>query len=61
MRERNGVSFEYVKAMTEERLSPLFFIGEDVAYKGNLTFSLKYLKTEFIPLLKRLASQRCRH
>lgn len=54
MRERNEANLKYVEAMAEEKLSPLFFIGEDIAYKGNLMFSPKYLKTDFIPLLKRL-------
>ena len=54
MRERNDAYLEYIKAIAEEKLSPIFFIGEDIAYKGNLMFSPKYLKTEFIPLLERL-------
>ncbi len=54
MRERNEVSLEYIRALTRERLSPFFFIAEDIAYKGNLMFSLDYLKREFIPLLERL-------
>jgi uroporphyrinogen decarboxylase len=54
MRERNDASLRYVRAAAEERLSPLFFIGEDVAYKGKLMFSPEYLRREFIPLLERL-------
>jgi uroporphyrinogen decarboxylase len=54
MKERNDASLEYVKAIAKERLSPLFFIGEDIAYKRNLMFSPEYLKMEFIPLLERL-------
>lgn len=54
MMERNEVSLQYARAAAEERLSPLFFIGEDIAYKGKLMFSPEYLRREFIPLLERL-------
>jgi len=54
MMERNEASLQYARAAAEERLSPLFFIGEDIAYKGKLMFPPEYLKREFIPLLERL-------
>ncbi len=52
--ERNQASLEYVKAAAKEKLSPLFFIGEDIAFKTRPMFSPQYLKKEFIPLLKNL-------
>jgi len=54
MAERNEVSLRYVEAAARERLSPLFFIGEDIAYKNRLMFPPEYLRNEFIPLLERL-------
>lgn len=54
MVERNEASFRYARAAARERLSPLFFIGEDIAYKNRLMFPPEYLRKEFIPLLERL-------
>jgi len=54
MVERNEASLRYARAAARERLSPLFFIGEDIAYKNRLMFPPEYLRKEFIPLLKRL-------
>ncbi|MEM2960713.1 MAG: uroporphyrinogen decarboxylase family protein [Candidatus Bathyarchaeia archaeon] len=54
MLERNEANLQYVRAIAKERISPLFFIGEDIAYKNRTMFSTQYLKNEFIPLLKRL-------
>jgi uroporphyrinogen decarboxylase len=54
MAERNALSLEYAKAMAREKLSPLFFIGEDIAYKNKLMFPLDYLRAEFIPLLEKI-------
>jgi len=36
-----------------ERLCPLFFIGEDIAYKAHLMFSPAWLRRYFIPTLRR--------
>ena len=38
----------------EERLCPLFFVGEDIAYKGRLMFSPEWLRRLFIPTLDRV-------
>jgi hypothetical protein len=38
----------------EEKLAPLFFIGDDIAYKGTLMFSPQFLRETFIPMLKRM-------
>ena len=37
----------------EEKLAPLFFIGDDIAYKDKLMFSPKFLRETFIPMLQR--------
>ncbi len=41
------------EALTDAQLCPMFFIGDDFAYKGKLLFSPKYLRKTFIPMLKR--------
>jgi hypothetical protein len=56
MAERNEASFRYATAIAKERLSPIFFIGEDIAYKNRPMFSMQYLRREFMPLLERLCS-----
>ncbi|HIE51253.1 MAG TPA: hypothetical protein EYP85_05800 [Armatimonadetes bacterium] len=37
----------------EEQLGPLYFIGDDLAYKGRLLFSPSFLRQTFIPCLRR--------
>lgn len=38
----------------EQRLTPIFFVGDDIACKGRLMFSPRYLRSTFIRLLKRI-------
>lgn len=38
----------------EANISPLFFIGDDIAYKGRTMFSLEMLRELFFPYLKRM-------
>ncbi len=47
-------SARWAAAAAEERLCPLFFIGDDIAYKGHLMFSPDYLRRTFIPALRRV-------
>ncbi len=47
-------SLNIVTAYAEHRLGPAFMICEDIAYKGRLMFSPKFLKREFFPRLKKL-------
>ena len=42
------------KVAAEAKISPLFFIGDDMAYKGALMFSPQYLRRTFIPALRRV-------
>jgi uroporphyrinogen decarboxylase len=41
-------------AAAEAQLAPLFFIGDDIAYKDKLMFSPKFLRETFIPMLQRM-------
>lgn len=41
------------RAAAEARLSPIYFIGDDIAYKGALLFSPAYLRRAFVPALRR--------
>ncbi|MBI3911685.1 MAG: hypothetical protein HY320_12240 [Armatimonadetes bacterium] len=43
----------YAKVAAEEELGPLYFIGDDIAYKGKLMFSPTFLRRTFIPMLRR--------
>ncbi|MBI3948002.1 MAG: hypothetical protein HY321_18950 [Armatimonadetes bacterium] len=43
------------EALAEARLSPLVFVGEDVAYKGALMYSPAFLRKELIPRVRRVA------
>ena len=36
------------------RISPIIFVGEDIAYKGGPIFSPKFLEKEFFPRLKQI-------
>jgi len=42
------------KAYAEAQLGPLFFVGDDIAYKGATIFSLTMLRELFFPYLRRL-------
>ncbi|OGG55501.1 MAG: hypothetical protein A3F84_18820 [Candidatus Handelsmanbacteria bacterium RIFCSPLOWO2_12_FULL_64_10] len=44
----------HARAAAQARLCPLFFIGDDIAYKGRLMFSPKFLRETFLPCLKRM-------
>ena len=47
----NAGPVEVAKAAAEAKLCPLFFIGDDVAFKGRLMFSPELLRRTFIPML----------
>jgi len=51
---KNKEAVQYARAAAEERLCPLFFIGDDIAYKGRLMFSPSFLRKTFIPMLKNM-------
>lgn len=53
MEAMNENAVRYAKAAAEERLCPIYFIGDDIAYKGGLMFSPDFLRKTFIPCLKR--------
>ncbi len=38
----------------EEKLCPIFFVGDDIAYKNRLMFSPRFLRETFIPCLRRV-------
>lgn len=40
------------KAYAENGLGPIFFIGDDIAYKTSLIFPLDFLRKEFLPRTK---------
>jgi hypothetical protein len=44
----------HARAAAQARLCPLFFIGDDIAYKGRLMFSPRFLRETFLPCLKRM-------
>lgn len=46
-------AYRYAKVSAEEQLCPLYFIGDDIAYKNGLLFSPSFLRRTFIPMLKR--------
>lgn len=45
---------QLVKHLNHPELSPVAFVGEDIAYKNGLLFSPAWLRKEFFPRLKRL-------
>jgi len=47
-----GVAIANIAA--QEKVCPLFFIGDDIAYKGRLMFSPQFLRRTFIPALRRM-------
>lgn len=50
----NRASCVRARAYAEAALCPLFFIGDDIAYKGRTMFSLRMLRELFFPYLKRV-------
>jgi uroporphyrinogen decarboxylase len=43
----------FAKAAADARLGPLYFIGDDIAYKKKLLFSPKFLRKTLLPALKK--------
>jgi len=41
----------------EEQLGPIYFIGDDIAYKAGLLFSPEFLRRTFIPLLRQCVDE----
>ncbi|HET6452789.1 MAG TPA: uroporphyrinogen decarboxylase family protein, partial [Armatimonadota bacterium] len=50
---RTDVSYQFCKAAAEAKLGPIYFIGDDVAYKGATLFSPDFLRRTFIRSLKK--------
>jgi uroporphyrinogen-III decarboxylase len=50
----NAVRMATVAA--EAKLCPLFFLGDDIAYKGRLMFSPAFLRRTFVPMLARVCA-----
>lgn len=46
-------AYRFAKVTAEEQLCPLYFIGDDIAYKNGLLFSLSFLRETFLPMLHR--------
>jgi len=46
-------AYRLAKAAARAQLSPIYFIGDDVAYKGALLYSPEFLRRTFIKSLKR--------
>ena len=53
MEVMNDNSVIICRAAAESKTCPLFFIGDDIAYKGALMFSPDYLRKTFIKYLRR--------
>lgn len=49
----NENSVTHARVCAEEKLSPIYFAGDDIAYKGGLLFSPQFLRETFIPCLRR--------
>lgn len=47
------ICYQFAKAAAEARLCPIYFIGDDVAYKGATLFSPDFLRRTFIKSLKK--------
>ena len=52
--EHNRIQVELAKLLAGERLRPLFFLDDDIAYKGSLMFSPQFLRETFIPALRNI-------
>lgn len=50
----NAPGVEIAKIAAEEQLCPLFFIGDDIAYKQRLMFSPDFLRRTFIRALRNM-------
>ncbi len=49
----NRRQVEFAKLAAEKKMCPLYFLGDDVAYKGSLMFSPDFLREIFIPALRK--------
>ena len=52
LRRRARENAWWARLAAEERLCPLFFVGEDIACKGRLLFSPDWLRRHFLPALR---------
>jgi len=50
----NARSCVHAKVYAEANICPMYFIGDDIAYKGRTMFSLQTLRELFFPYLKRM-------
>ena len=50
---RTEAGYQFCKAAAEAKLGPIYFIGDDVAYKGATLFSPDFLRRTFIRSLKK--------
>lgn len=50
---RTEISYQFARAAAEAKLGPIYFIGDDVAYKGATLFSPDFLRRTFIRSLKK--------
>ena len=50
----NENSVRLAQVAAEARLCPLFFLGDDIAYKQRLMFSPAFLRRTFLPMLRRV-------
>lgn len=50
----NATAVAIAELAAEEKLGPMFFIGDDIAYKDRLMFSPDFLRRTFIPALRNM-------
>jgi hypothetical protein len=50
---QNEIGVRMAKAAADAKLCPIYFIGDDIAYKGATMFSPQFLRETFIPMLAR--------
>ncbi len=47
-------AFRIAQVTAQTGLAPLYFVGDDIAYKNGLLFPLSFLRETFLPMLKRV-------
>ncbi|MGQ9523507.1 MAG: uroporphyrinogen decarboxylase family protein [Armatimonadota bacterium] len=50
---QNEIAVAFARAAAQANLCPIYFIGDDVAYKNTTMFSPSFLRRTFIPMLAR--------
>lgn len=50
---QNEIAVAFARAAAQAKLCPIYFIGDDIAYKNTTMFSPSFLRSTFIPMLAR--------